>query len=63
MEFYAETECLKTWAWQSYGDKDCLDVIVGSDLEKIPTTERLLGYEMIGGKRARQALEKYRELK
>lgn len=53
VDFYADKG---NWWWESYGDKDHLNCI-NDDMEKIDTKERCRGYEMVGGKKAREALK------
>jgi len=50
VEFYADTD---SWWWGTGADKDYMDVIPDSDMQKVPTTGRAQGYETVGGKRAR----------
>ena len=58
LRFYADCE---NWWWLPSGDKDYMESIATSDMEKIPTEGRARGYETIGGKRARQALKEIRD--
>jgi len=58
LRFYADCE---NWWWLPSGDKDYMESIATSYMEKIPTEGRARGYETIGGKRARQALKEIRD--